>query len=120
MRRSAVSLLILAALPFASLAQSTYGNILGTVSDPTGARIVGVIVRVTNQGEAISHSVLSDDAGNYEALNLKAGVYTVQCEAKGFKTFQATDLQLVARQAPRSRQRQRHDQCHQHRSRGHH
>ncbi len=101
MRRSAVSLLILAALPFASLAQSTYGNILGTVSDPTGARIVGVIVRVTNQGEAISHSVLSDDAGNYEALNLKAGVYTVQCEAKGFKTFQATDLQLVARQALR-------------------
>src|SRR4051812_28793456 len=56
MRRLAVSTLILTARPCASLAQATYGNILGAVSDPTGARIVGVILRVTNQGEAISRS----------------------------------------------------------------
>ena len=60
-----VSLLVLAVLPAASLAQSTYGSILGTVSDPTGARIAGVVVTVTNQGEDISRTVRADDLGNF-------------------------------------------------------
>jgi hypothetical protein len=88
-------------LPAAVLAQSTYGSILGTVSDPTGARIAGVTVTITNQGEDISRTVKADEFGNYEAINLKAGVYTVKSEAQGFKSFQARDLQLVARQALR-------------------
>ena len=62
-------------LPFASLAQSTYGTILGTVIDPTGASIPRVAVTVTNQGEDISRTVIADELGNYEVLNLKAGVF---------------------------------------------
>ena len=101
-RQRIISLLVLLiSLPVASLAQSTYGSILGTVSDPTGARIAGVNVTVTNQGEDISRTMAADGFGNYEALNLKAGVYTVKSEAAGFKSFIVRDLQLVARQALR-------------------
>ena len=89
MCRWIVLLLMPAAMPVAALAQSTYGSILGTVSDPTGARIVRVTVTVTNQGEDISRTVAADEVGNYEVLNLKAGVYTVKGEAPGFKLFQA-------------------------------
>ena len=84
-----------------ALAQSTYGTILGTVSDPTGARVSGVTVTITNQGEDISRTVTTDESGNYEALNMKAGAYSIKCEAGGFKGFQVRDLQLVARQTLR-------------------
>ncbi len=94
-------LLLLACLPLSALAQSTYGSILGTVSDPTGAIVSGATVVITNQGEDISRTLTADAVGNYEALNLKAGVYTVKCEAAGFKSFMLRDLQLVARQAMR-------------------
>jgi len=92
---------LLIAAPAALLAQSTYGSILGTVSDPTGARMTGITVTVTNQLEDISRNVTTDEAGNYEAINLKAGVYSVKVEAPGFKSFIQRDLQLVARQALR-------------------
>jgi hypothetical protein len=90
-------LLVSSTLP----AQSTYGSILGTVTDPAGGRIAHVGLTITNQDEDISRSVVSDEFGNYEVLNLKAGVYSVKCEGPGFKTFQARDLQLVARQVLR-------------------
>src|SRR5689334_17528346 len=101
MCRWIVLLLMPAAIPVASLAQSTYGSILGTVTDATGAGIARVAVTVTNQGEDISRTVAADEVGNYEVLNLKAGVYSVKGESAGFKSFQVRDLQLVARQALR-------------------
>jgi len=93
--------LLCSSLPFLAHAQSTYGSILGTVSDPTGARVPGAKIVITNQGEDISRSVVADESGNYEALNLKAGFYTVKSETSGFKTFVAKDLELIARQALR-------------------
>src|SRR4029079_11397461 len=101
MRHLVISLFMLAAMPITLLAQSTYGSILGTVNDPTGARIASVSLTITNQGEDISRTVLADELGNYEVLNLKGCVYSVKCEAPGFRAFQARDLQLVARQALR-------------------
>src|SRR5436190_1298740 len=101
MRRLSVLILTLAALPFVSLAQSTYGTILGTVIDSTGASIPRVAVTVTNQGEDNSRTVIADELGNYEVLNLKAGVYAVKSGSTGFKSFQVRDLQLIARQTLR-------------------
>jgi hypothetical protein len=60
--------------------------------------IPGAKVVITNQGENASRTVISDAQGNYEALNLKAGLYSVSAEAPGFKSFRTTDLDLVARQ----------------------
>ena len=80
-------------LPAALLAQSTFGTILGTVTDSSGAVVPQAKITITNQGENISHATLTDSQGNYEALNLKAGVYTVSAEASGFKQFKASELE---------------------------
>src|SRR5262245_60896308 len=83
------------------IAQSTFGTILGTVTDRSGGVVPGAKVTITNQGANVSSEVVSDAVGNFEANNLKAGVYTVSAEATGFKSFRAQDLVLDARQTLR-------------------
>src|SRR4029077_1754017 len=88
-------------LPAALMGQSTFGTILGTVTDSTGAVVPQAKIKIINQGENISKATLTDSQGNYEALNLKAGTYTVTAEASGFKTFSASQLELNDRQTMR-------------------
>src|SRR5689334_10807109 len=88
-------------MPAALLAQSTFGTILGTVTDSSGAVVPQANITITNQGENISRTTLTDSQGNYEILNLKAGVYSVTAEAAGFKIFKASQLDLSARQTMR-------------------
>src|SRR5689334_10138311 len=82
-------------------AQSTFGTILGTVTDKSNAVVPGVKITITNQAENVSVEAISDPVGNFEASNLKAGVYSVSAEAAGFKSFRAKDLTLDARQTLR-------------------
>ena len=72
---SAVVAACLATTP--ALAQTTFGTILGSVTDPSGAVVPNVVVTVTNQGENTSRDVRSDAQGNYQAENMKAGMYRV-------------------------------------------
>jgi len=85
-----------------AFAQSIFGTILGTVTDPAGAVVPNAVITVTNQGENISHEVRSDAEGNYLAENMKAGLYTVSARAAGFKDMALTDVRLDARQAVRA------------------
>ena len=54
------------------LAQTIFGTILGTVTDPSGAVMPDVTVTVTNQGENNSRDVKTDAQGNYQAENMSA------------------------------------------------
>ena len=94
----------LSAVCFAApgLAQTTFGTILGTVTDPSGAVMPDVVVTVTNQGENISREVHSDAQGNYQAENLKAGLYTVTVRATGFREVTTKDIVVAARQTVRA------------------
>ncbi len=91
-------LLSLMTLPAALPAQSTFGTILGTVTDSTGAVVPGAQVRVKNLDENIARDTTTDALGNYEAQNLKAGRYEVTVRVSGFQEFSQTDLLLEARQ----------------------
>ena len=84
-----------------AVAQSTFGTILGTVTDKSGAVVPGAIINVTNTSRNVSREATSDSQGNYEALNLNAGPYTVAATAAGFKTFRQAGLTLDARQTLR-------------------
>ena len=84
------------------LGQSIFGTLLGTVTDPSGAVVPNAMITVTNQGENISHEVRSDAQGNYQAENMKAGIYTVSAKATGFKDMVLTDIRLDARQTVRA------------------
>src|SRR6202521_927533 len=83
------------------LGQTTFGTILGTVTDPSGAVMLNVTITVTNEGENISHNVTSDAQGEYQAENLKAGKYTVTAQVSGFKEVTVKDILLIARQTVR-------------------
>jgi len=82
-------------------AQSTFGNILGTVTDNSGAVVPHAKVKATNTDENTSREVLTSANGDYEFVNSKAGHYKVEVSAGGFQDFTATELSLEARQTLR-------------------
>src|ERR1017187_5624384 len=67
---------LLLTAPLQLSAQSTFGTILGTVTDASGAVVPQAKIVITNQGENTSRNVSTDVQGNFEALNLKACSYT--------------------------------------------
>jgi hypothetical protein len=78
-------------------ADSLTGAISGTVSDPTGAIIVGATVTLTNTDRGQNIRVLTtSSAGYYTATSLPLGAYTVKITAPGFKTETVIGLQLHA------------------------
>src|ERR1700676_5416 len=84
------------------LGQTTFGSILGTITDPSGAVMPDVTVTVSNQGENTSREIMSDAQGNYQAENLKAGLYTVTVRVTGFREVTTKDIVVAARQIVRA------------------
>ncbi len=88
-------LLVTAAAP-ACFAQTYYGAIRGSVLDPSGAAFPGVEVAITNLDTNITHKVVSNEVGNYQAPNLIPGRYRVTVEKAGFRKFVVEDVEIVA------------------------
>src|SRR5881409_235373 len=78
--------------------QSTFGTILGTVRDQSGAVIAGCVVSVENAGTSLRRSMVADEAGSYLTANLEPGTYKVKMEMPGFQVAEFTNIQLQARQ----------------------
>ncbi len=67
--------------------QSTYGTLVGTVKDSSGASIPRATVAVTEVETNARKSALTDNLGDYEIPNLPPGNYDVSVTAQGFKKF---------------------------------
>lgn len=102
--RSAVILFSLAAISgfdvtsnqvFAQL-QSINGSIRGTVTDPSGAPVVGSTITVKNVDTGFTRSVVTSSDGVYIAANLPLGTYSVSSEATGFAPLRQTGIHLSA------------------------
>jgi hypothetical protein len=78
----------------ALFAQGSYGRILGTVTDQTGAVLAGATVTVTDTERGLARTLSTDGAGEYNAPNLIPGTYTVRVEAKGFKALARQNVAL--------------------------
>ncbi|MGA2856303.1 MAG: TonB-dependent receptor [Candidatus Sulfotelmatobacter sp.] len=76
------------------LSQTSQGRILGTVSDQTGAVIVGAKVTITNAATNVSRQLVTTSVGEYVAPNLDPGPYRVAAEAQGFKKAVSTQFVL--------------------------
>ena len=87
--------------PIAVFAQSTFGTVLGTVRDNSGAVVPKAKVSLTDTDENTGRATLTDAKGDYEFVNTKPGHYKVEVTAPGFQLFAAGDLLLVARQTLR-------------------
>jgi len=83
---AAVALCCLAlCLPSFTAAQEATGRIVGQITDPQGAVIVGARVTVTNVSTQIASRAVTDNDGLYQVLHLAIGNYTVAAEAQGFR-----------------------------------
>lgn len=78
---------ILATLCRVAVAQTYFGSILGTVTDSSGAIIVGARVDLTNVGTAQHWTTNTDADGNYEFLSVEPGQYRVDVVKEGFRNF---------------------------------
>ncbi|MFN7934306.1 MAG: carboxypeptidase-like regulatory domain-containing protein [Bryobacteraceae bacterium] len=77
-----------------SLAQESRASILGRVSDPTGAAVVGATVRATNTATNTAVNTQTNESGSYDIPYLISGVYNVTVEMAGFKKYVREAVQL--------------------------
>ncbi len=96
--KAAVAIAIAAALlvPLPAAAQTLYGSIVGTVSDPQGAAIPGATVTATNTGTSHKIEAVSDSDGNYAFRNLLPGIYNLGAALQGFRELNQTGLRVTA------------------------
>ena len=79
-------------------AQVTTATIHGTVIDSSGSVVPEATVTVTNDATAAVSTATSSSEGIFTVTFLPIGQYTVQVEAKGFKTYKQSGLELAASQ----------------------
>src|SRR5438034_9508452 len=87
---------LLFALTVCVAAQVTTADVVGRVTDSSGAVLPGVTVVIENLGTGATRSVVSSDTGDYVFNLLPAGRYSVRFELPGFKTFTIASLVLAA------------------------
>jgi hypothetical protein len=92
-------LLAFAAAP--GLAQSTFGEILGTVHDSSGAVVEGAQVTLTNTGTTATRTLVTDASGNFAFKNIDVATYTLTFTAPGFEKESLPAIGLTARETRR-------------------
>ena len=98
MSRSTVLRLLLAACLIALpvIAQTNFGRISGTVTDPSGAAVPAAKVVITNTDTQAVRTLNTDDKGFYVSESLPIGPYSVSVDQPGFRRTQRTGLFVVA------------------------
>src|SRR5260370_11579907 len=89
-----VAVFSIAALP--AFAQTSFGRISGTITDTTGAAIVGATVTVRNVDTQDTRNTVTNDNGFYVVTNLPIGNYSVEVNQPGFRRQQQSGLSVVA------------------------
>src|SRR5690349_18477901 len=82
-------------------AQDVTASIVGTISDPSGAPIVGATVIATDTDRGTVWTATTNESGAYSLLRLPIGTYSVKVTAAGFQSAQESALTLVLNQTAR-------------------
>jgi hypothetical protein len=89
----AASLLLLSSIPLFS--QVSTADIVGTVSDASGAVVAGVKVTATNLATDLTYSAVSSSSGEFAISLLPTGHYKVQADLTGFKSWTVPDVEVT-------------------------
>ena len=76
-------------------AQGT-GEILGNVTDPSGAVVTQAQVELRNEAQGWSRQSLTSDIGAFHFAAVPVGQYSVKVQAKGFQTYSRSGIILQA------------------------
>ncbi len=77
--------LALAMAPRLAGQATTFGTIVGKVTDPTGSSVPNASVRITNADTGITRLVLTGASGDFEVRSLNPGFYNVEVTAPNFQ-----------------------------------
>jgi hypothetical protein len=78
---------MLALMAGVTFAQTTSGDLVGTVRDPSGAVIPNATITVTNEATGVAVSLTSGDSGEFRAGNLLPGKYDLAVSSSGFQPY---------------------------------
>jgi len=78
------------------MGQATDGNLVGTVSDPSGAVIAGAAVELINTATGVTTTTTTNTSGEYRFNNIPPGKYDLKTRQPGFSasTVRALDVSL--------------------------
>ena len=78
------------------MGQATDGNLVGTVSDPSGAVVAGATVELTNTATGVTTTTKTNVSGEYRFNNIPPGKYDLKTRQPGFSasTVRALDVSL--------------------------
>lgn len=82
-------------------AQNTTADVIGTVTDSTGAVVPGATVELTNMETQEKRVITSGGSGEYTFTLLKPSRYSLTVTAPGFKVFKISSFSLAAGDRPR-------------------
>lgn len=92
--KTATLLLSLSLISATGFAQERFGELTGAATDPSGAVLPNVSVKVTNRTSLRVVETTTNAAGEYTVRNLDPGRYSVRFELKGFTTQEFADVAL--------------------------
>lgn len=100
---SRVAMAAVLILAFSSLgyAQSTFGTVLGTLTDASGGAVPKAKVELINAGTNTVRTTESSANGNYQFSNIDIGTYRIRITASGFQTTEFQAFDLTARETRR-------------------
>ena len=82
-------------------AQEVTATITGTITDQSGAAVVGATVTATSVERGVTYTSPTNDAGIYRLSNLPVGNYDLRAEKTGFQATLRPALTLVLNQVAR-------------------
>jgi hypothetical protein len=81
--------------------QAVTGNLVGTVSDSTGAVVPNGKVALLETNTGVTRTAVTNESGNYLFPNLPPGTYSVTVEQTGFKKSTTAGVTVEVDQSPR-------------------
>jgi hypothetical protein len=81
--------------PRVAQAQFDAATVLGTVVDATGAIVPGATVTLKNAETGITAASVTDNAGNFQFLNVRVGTYSLRAELQGFAAAVVDNIQVT-------------------------
>lgn len=85
-------------LPTLLVAQNISSSVKGVVVDPSGARLAGASITLTNEATATTATTAADATGEFTFTNVLPGTYTLKVDAAGFRTLTLTKVAVEASQ----------------------
>ncbi len=94
-RRVLLATFLVLVLSLGLYAQERFGNVAGTVKDPSGAVMGGVTVAVKNQSTNRTVTTTTRGDGTFFVPDVDPGQYTVTIEKQGFSRFEAANVLVL-------------------------